>query len=156
MMIETTLEKFEKLINELLEAGLSGKPGVKGDPRHVKMWLRDECKCVYCGENILCDLVRLTSAQLDHILPKSKYPDYKEEESNWVLACFCCNQIKRNYDPWTELPEEIKSMGLSVESLMNNRNLLIEKCREHLKPHLEKRKNIRNNINKILSEYNLR
>jgi hypothetical protein len=155
MMIETAPEKFENLINELLEAGLSGKPGVKGDPRHVKMSLRDECKCVYCGEDILNDLIRLTSAQLDHLLPKSAYPAYKDNENNWVLACFCCNQIKRNFDPSTQLSEEKKST-LSPETLPTYRDELIEICRSYLKPFLDAREAIRNNIIKILQEHQLR
>jgi hypothetical protein len=103
----------------------------------------------------LADLISITSAQLDHLLPKAKYPEYRENEDNWILACFCCNQIKRKFDPCDKLSEDRKS-ALSPETLSEYRAELIEICRAHLIPNLEKREKIRSQLNVILKEHNLR
>lgn len=101
-----TSQKTEKLVTQLWEAGLAGKPHVhdnKGDRRHIRMWLSHQCKCGYCGENLIADTGRIFNAELDHLLPKTKYPELKEVEHNWVLACRLCNQLKRDFDPWEQL-----------------------------------------------------
>ncbi len=123
----------DKLLVDLLwESGLSGKAHLsqKGDSRHVRLWVRDEFKCAYCDEPLLTDLIRFFSAQLDHLLPKSKYPHLEDIEGNWVLACFPCNQLKRAFDPWKEFngPETKPERG----DVLVNRGVLIEVCRKYL------------------------
>ena len=145
---------IENFIYKLWEAGLAGKPGVRGDLRHVRMWVRDKGRCVYCGTNLLGGLIEATSAQLDHILPKAKYEGYKENEENWALACFCCNQIKRKFDPYDYLADDRKP-GLNSETLKKYRPELLEICRAYLIPQLKKREEIRNQINDILANENM-
>lgn len=96
-------DKNDKLMEDLRKAGLSGKIGKTGSPIHIRIWIRDEFKCAYCGEELLKDIIRVQSAQLDHLLPKHKYPAYKDKEENWVLACYACNQWKRTFDPLDHL-----------------------------------------------------
>ena len=98
------------LISELSEnARLTSKYGDEpGKRRWIKIWARDGFCCVYCGKNLLSDVIRMTSAQLDHIIPKSKYKGYINEDSNLVLSCYCCNQIKRAFDPLEKQSEQVK------------------------------------------------
>lgn len=122
----------EALVKELRKLGLAGKPhkGEEGDPLHVRMWVRQEYKCGYCGENLLTDCIRIFSAQLDHLLPRGKYPWLAEVEDNWVLACFPCNQLKRDFDPW----KQYKGADVSPEpeDITICRDRLIEISRNHL------------------------
>lgn len=49
--------------------------------------------CGYCGKDFkatLCD------SQIDHFVPKKKYPDYENKYSNLVLSCKVCNNKKRS------------------------------------------------------------
>ena len=143
----------KELIEDLCESGLAGKYGEKSDPAHVKIWVRDGFHCVYCNTYLLADRIRISSAQFDHILPKSEYKTYADLEDNLVLSCYCCNQIKRNWDPFSKCDASIKS-DLSRENFTQYRDQLIEKCREYLKEFLEKKDGILNNsISTILSKY---
>lgn len=45
-----------------------------GDTKWVRIRIRDEFKCVYCKEELLKDVIRMNSAQIDHLLQKSRYP----------------------------------------------------------------------------------
>jgi len=63
----------ENIISELSKAGLTGKYGEPGDHRWVKIWVRDRYCCVYCGVSLLDDIIRMSSAQIDHLLPKYEY-----------------------------------------------------------------------------------
>jgi hypothetical protein len=128
----------EELVAQLLRAGLAGKLGLAGKqwklgkPEHVRMWVRHEYKCGYCDENLLTDVLRMISSQLDHLLPKKWYEGLQNEEDNWVLACFCCNQLKRDFDPWKLL---MRSADLPTrENIAGYRHELIEISRNYLKP----------------------
>jgi len=122
----------ERLVGQLLRAGLAGKPWRLGASRHVRMWVRHEYKCGYCDENLLTDLPRMMSSQLDHLLPKQKYKNLRDVEDNWVLACFRCNQLKGEFDPWKLLTSPIDSP--TPENIASYRHALIEISRNHLKP----------------------
>jgi len=146
----------EGLVAQLLRAGLAGKLGLagqpwrRGDPLHVGMWVRHECKCGYCGENLLTDVPRMMSSQLDHLLPKRKYPDLDKVEDNWVLACFCCNQIKRDFDPWKSLTTSIDLP--TRENIAFFRQVLIEISRDHLKPFRDQQQELYERVISILSK----
>ena len=148
------MNKNDSLIRKLSEeASLTSKYGDKpGDPRWITIWVRDRFCCVYCGENLLRDVVHMTSAQLDHILPKSKYKDYTNEDSNLVLSCYCCNQIKRAFDPLKELSDQVK-MNMSPETFDKHRDELLASCRNYIIPRLNKKKTILHKSNKIISMF---
>lgn len=49
--------------------------------------------CGYCGKSFkatLCD------SQIDHFIPKKKYPAFENKYSNLVLSCKVCNNKKRS------------------------------------------------------------
>lgn len=34
------------------------------------------------------------AADIDHLLPKSNYPEFDSDPDNWVLSCRACNSMK--------------------------------------------------------------
>lgn len=143
----------ENIVDKLSQdARLTSKYGdIPGDPRWIKIWVRDRFCCVYCGENLLLDVIHMASAQLDHIIPKSRYKDYTNEDSNLVLSCYCCNQIKRAFDPLEKRPE--LKMNLSPETFDKYRDELLSSCRNYIIPLLNKKKTILHKSNEIISMF---
>lgn len=149
----------EKLLAELLEAGLSTKYAddrEKRDPRikeYIKVWVRDRYCCVYCGENLLQDRIRMTSAQIDHLLPKVDHEVLNDNPDNWVLACYCCNQIKRIFNPLksmsSDVQNEIKTNPARIET---HRDALIKKCRDEIKQYIDKKNEILIKVQNIIQK----
>ena len=119
----------ENIISELSKARLTGKYGEPGDHRWVKIWVRDRYCCVYCGVSLLDDIIRMSSAQIDHLLPKYEYKDYENLDINMLLACYCYDQIKREFDPLDKLSEEERSL-VSPWMLEKFREKLLDACRD--------------------------
>ncbi len=64
------------------------------------VWLRDGCRCVYCGKDMIeCYETTYYTYAHDHLLPKSDYPELESTEWNLVLSCSACNTIKSTFDP---------------------------------------------------------
>lgn len=124
-------QEIENLIKDLCKVGLAGKYGKPSQEKHVKVWVRDGFHCIYCGEYLLADRIRLTSAKFDHILPKSQYKWAEELEDNQVLSCFCCNQIMRAWDPLSKFSDEVKE-NINKKNFGEYRNQLIDECRNYL------------------------
>lgn len=64
--------------------------------------------CGYCGKHFkatLCD------SQIEHFVPKKKYPDYENKYSNLVLACKVCNNKKRSDWPSGDPSKNITDDG---------------------------------------------
>lgn len=60
-------------------------------------WLIEELKitvCPYCNRNFINNLGNLTSAQLDHFYPRSKYPIFALSLCNLIPSCYSCNNKK--------------------------------------------------------------
>lgn len=93
----------------------------------------------------------MTTAQIDHILPKSKHKEFAELANNRVLSCVCCNQIKLRFDPLNEMPD-IRSK-LSVGIFEEYRQRLIEVCRNYIKRQLDKRGEILKQSISIIKKY---
>ena len=53
--------------------------------------------CAYCGTDLLAD--PSVGYAVDHLLPKSAYPEYKDVPENWVWSCTGCNAFKSDFDP---------------------------------------------------------
>ncbi|SRR6266481_4943907 len=66
----------------------------------LEIWLRDDCRCVYCGRNLLGprDITYFLYCY-DHLLPVSRYPALKNALWNKVLACRSCNSWKSTFNP---------------------------------------------------------
>src|SRR5208337_4132535 len=90
-------EECESLANRLMSA-LPPTPG--WGKRDVKIWIRDQCRCVYCGMDMLQSYnVAFYFYHYDHLLPKAVYGELEDEDWNRVLSCSACNQIKHTFDP---------------------------------------------------------
>jgi hypothetical protein len=67
---------------------------------HLEIWLRDECRCVYCRRNLLQERdIAYFFYHYDHILPQSRHPALQDAIWNKVLACHACNVWKHEFDP---------------------------------------------------------
>ena len=73
----------------------------KIEDEHGMLW------CEYCGKDKLKLYPwnekpnRDNMATVDHFLPKSKYPDLANEETNFIIACSTCNEKKKD-DIWAD------------------------------------------------------
>lgn len=64
--------------------------------------------CGYCGKHFkatLCD------SQIEHFIPKKKYPKYANKYSNLILACKVCNNKKRDDWPSNDPTKSITADG---------------------------------------------
>jgi hypothetical protein len=72
----------------------------RGEPtsgnRRLRIFQRDEFRCVYCGEVFPAE--RLT---LDHVQPRMRGGDYSD--GNLVTACNACNLMKAGQPAWAFL-----------------------------------------------------
>lgn len=64
----------------------------------ARAYVQSSGKCVYCDKNLLNELSDFYAADIDHLLPKSKYPEIESDIDNWVLSCRACNSIKGKMD----------------------------------------------------------
>lgn len=54
-------------------------------------------RLLHCTKNNLCPLCQLdTVCELDHFLPKSKYPEFSIYHKNLIPSCHICNNLKKN------------------------------------------------------------
>jgi hypothetical protein len=73
--------------------------------------------CSYCGSPIFSHL------QIEHVLPKTFFPDHIFEWSNFLLACATCNSAKSNAPNQATVPGAPKSTQDAVDYI-NNKNAL--------------------------------
>jgi hypothetical protein len=79
-------------------------------PETLAVWLRHNCKCVYCDRDLLenRDIAYFFSDR-EHVLPKSKYPSLEFDPNNIVVACAACNTIKGRLEPqWTNAAGRVR------------------------------------------------
>lgn len=118
-------------------------------------------KCAYCESKLL----HISYGDIEHILPKSKYPELYVEWTNLTLSCELCNRNGKNdyYDkenpllnPYIDNPyEHLLAYGpimmnhngshkgdISIKILNLNRTSLIEKRKERIE-----------NINLLVNKY---
>lgn len=104
------------------------------NPVTANAYLEAKGVCTFCGEDVFASLAGFWSAQIDHLLPESRYPDLKWEPLNNVYACFRCNQRKRCFDPL----ESLAANGIEVadprRALRERRSEIIEAVRSLMKP----------------------
>lgn len=64
--------------------------------------------CGYCGKHFkatICD------SQIEHFIPKKKYPEHENKYSNLILACKVCNNKKRSDWPSNDPSKNITDDG---------------------------------------------
>jgi len=82
-------------------------------------------RCQYCGFDGLSSVDAYWSLQVDHILPKSKYPQFKDDKYNLVITCSVCNNLKGTFDP-------SKGGGKYTSLDKKDHDILINKCRDYI------------------------
>ena len=66
----------------------------------LRLVSKTDCRCAYCGNLLTTDPQKILNGQLagawsiDHMTPIKK--GGSDNEDNLILACFSCNQIKRD------------------------------------------------------------
>lgn len=118
----------------------------------VEIWSRSGFRCEYCGAPLLVSPQTYRYAQSDHILPASKYPLLQNDLNNYAHTCGLCNQIKRDWDPAeNERPQYAELTSLTPEQ----RSLLIERTREHLRGMINEVAGEISRIREILQQHGL-
>lgn len=89
------------------------------------VWMRDDFRCVYCGQDLIRDFQTLHTATVDHLKPKSAGGGYEQE--NLVTCCSSCNCLKAG--------KEVDSIEEGREIIAHRRSMVmghfIEQAREH-------------------------
>ncbi|MCY4059499.1 MAG: HNH endonuclease [Gammaproteobacteria bacterium] len=93
-------------------------------------FVRYRGRCGYCGQDLLVDRQGYATAQIDHLLPQSRYCEYKNCPDNWVLSCYLCNQTKRDWDPLKDRPGEDHPSAILKDD--QRRADLIAEVRAHI------------------------
>jgi len=164
---EILQEKKEQWTKELLELLREKKPipeKLKNKYRHpdIKKALRESSfdKCVYCESKVTA----ISFGDVEHIKPKSKYPDLTFDWDNLAFVCAKCNNEKSdNYDeelpfinPYRENPEDsLIALGHFIyHKAGNKRGKITEKDLNLNRPELiERRKERIDNIRRLLDLY---
>lgn len=77
------------------------------DETNVRIALRAECKCEYCGKNMLESIDNYKLWQIDHIIPKHSGNENCEDFDNKALSCTQCNKdFKNKWYPQSEFNEK--------------------------------------------------
>lgn len=122
----------KELIKRLVETKLWGE-------RSVKIGIRANFRCEYCGKDLLKSIANYKEWQEDHIVPLSK--GGKDTLDNIALSCRFCNVVLKKR--WSPLEKNAKKMS---------REELIQEVKKHLDQ--EKKKEIQKlkMINKIIND----
>ena len=88
-------------------------------------FVRARGRCEYCGADLLMARQGYASMQLDHLLPKSKYPNLENDLNNGVLCCSTCNGVKKSHD--------LRKLDESEEDILTkDREMFIDRCRKFI------------------------
>lgn len=102
-LIKSVIDKF----------GLSVKVWELDQINSLKKDIRDFYRkeqrvlCAYCKSQV--SVVYPTNCHIEHIAPKSLYPNYMFEPKNLCVICADCNQIKRNQETINEVRDPVKN-----------------------------------------------
>lgn len=83
--------------------------------------------CGYCGKDFKATLCK---SEIEHFVPKKKYPDYENKYSNLVLACKVCNNKKRADWPSKNPEQNITDDGTEgyIDPVSDEYDLHLQRC----------------------------
>ena len=87
-------------------------------------------RCPYCDLKLSPMDIITSSAQVDHIYPRSR--SHEDGFVNKVLTCISCNQAKRNHTPWEWNGEQENQWWAEFEARVKGINCKSEKKRRLL------------------------
>lgn len=118
----------------------------------------EQARCCFCGQILEVAInkqgKKYIIADIEHILPKSKFPQFTLHPNNWAPCCKECNQSIKGDDffatePFENFKTAIETLGLDIN------NLHPLKLWEHLKISYDNEFNIKinPNLSKIAKEF---
>jgi len=111
----------------------------------AKLYVETKGKCEYCGIDLFTNILTYYSSDIDHILPKSKYQQLKDNDLNTALSCKICNQSKGRRD-------FLKKGEDPIIMLTENRQELINRVKEYVKIKRQEKENEYNEIKEIIQK----
>ena len=97
--MEMSLSVLESFSQRLIDANTSLQLQ-RWHATSLAIWLREGCRCAYCGRDMLGDRDFARSYyEHDHVLPVKDYPQFEDAQGYRVLACRACNSLKSIWDP---------------------------------------------------------
>lgn len=100
-------------------------------------------RCTWCGTDLLRNRTAYASSRLDQLLPPDRYPDFAAEEQNLVLSCASCSELKGEHD-YLRRGED------AVQVLRRDRDGLIQRIREALRPRIEHWDAVWRQVNRVM------
>lgn len=67
--------------------------------RDWRVYVRDRCKCVYCGLDGRRDIRLWNQLVIDHLIPTNRRARGRDAPDNRVVSCNRCNTLKGSFDP---------------------------------------------------------
>ncbi|MGH8461899.1 MAG: HNH endonuclease [Stenotrophobium sp.] len=101
------------------------------EDRTAKAYVRAKGHCEYCGQDLIKVRLGYACAQIDHLLPRSRFPEAVWGMSeNFVLACSLCNGVKRD--------EVVLQKGEVPEAMLSeNRKKLVDRAKNYIDSKLQ-------------------
>ncbi|MCL1078147.1 hypothetical protein D5R81_09630 [Parashewanella spongiae] len=80
----------------------------------IRAFYRNEQRgiCAYCKEHV--SLVAAGNANIEHIAPKSLYPNFIFEPKNLCVICCDCNQIKKDQEVLDKIPNTVERQDIKL------------------------------------------
>lgn len=94
-------------------------------------FVRARGRCEYCGADLLMSRQGYAIAEIDHLLPRSKFAELSDIKQNHVLSCSTCNGTKKDWSPLKE--------GETDEQMLEgkNRSKLILRASKYIADKME-------------------
>lgn len=149
--------KHPRIVVDKIPKTITGK---YNNPTIKKILLKESQKrCAYCESTV----VNTGYGEIDHIVPKSKYPFLMFEYENFVISCQRCNNSKDNFynfseniiDPYLDDPElHLSFQGATLHHITNRGRNTIDALELNDLGKLEHRENYLEPIEQLWREYN--
>jgi 5-methylcytosine-specific restriction endonuclease McrA len=110
----------------------------------ARVFVEYGCICPYCGEDLLSSRASYSSIYIDHLLPKSKYPDLEWDQRNLVACCSSCNLMKQELNV-LDLYKDI-----DPKNALDNKQDLINKVKASLFERFEYRQKEYTRVTQII------
>lgn len=109
----------------------------KLNPMIARAYLESEGKCVFCGEELLDNLLGYLCCDTVRLLPQSEYPYIADNVENWVLCCPFCKAVKSrleidlNWDKRKKLSKHKEELiNIFKQSMESKRKQMVKEISE--------------------------
>lgn len=96
----------------------------------LQVWAEFDFHCAYCGADLIHSFDRYALGNVDHLLPRGRYPQLVDSPTNHVLSCWTCNRIKRHWDANTRIGAAVYTAGNSLTP--EQRRELIDRAKAYI------------------------